>query len=240
MWSRKLEVMLTMSKRNLAICIVSLTFLAVMVLLLQGEIASRAGTDSADLTSINVEALNIENPTNNPYGWPPPTVKEIRLDDGKTLKLGVWGFIIRAPRPTEAKGDFWIAGWKFLAEQVPPKSSSAKASFKLTFLTFSRPEPSSIGEPINGELLPLTYNKHGGFYETAGAKIGVWITWEPANKPMIISTYCVETGRGEGYKITGGNWCGVLTVIDSGINFIIVGNPNSDATITYSGELLWP
>ncbi|MGQ9596446.1 MAG: hypothetical protein ACUVQY_00785 [Thermoproteota archaeon] len=199
-----------MFKRKLVIRILSvtsLTFLLVVVTLssLQGRAADQADTDSSvSLTSIDIQALNLENPTNNPYEWPPPTVKEIRLDDGKALKPGVWGFIVRAPRPDESKGSFWIAGWEFLAERMGVSEGSAKASFRLTFLTFSRPEPSSIGEPIYGKLLPSTYDIYGGYYETAGAEIGVCITWSPADKPIIVSTYCAETGRGGGYKITGG------------------------------------
>ncbi len=228
------------SKGNPVTLSLALAFILVVVLL-QGRVAIQAGTDSGDLISLNIQALKIENPANDPYKWPPPTVQEIKLDDGRVLKLNLWSFIIKAPGLlTEKKGDFWIASWKFLFLAEPIEEGSAKARFNLAFLSFSRPEPSSIGEPIGGKLLPLTYDMYGGFYETAGAKIGVAITWEPMDKPITVSTYCAETGRGQGYLITGGSWVGLLTVIDSGINYVIVGNPNSDATLTYSGQLLWP
>ncbi|MGQ9597758.1 MAG: hypothetical protein ACUVUS_10435 [Thermoproteota archaeon] len=227
------------SKRSFAILSFALLLPLIVIVLSQGRVTSRAERDSGDLISLKVQAIKIRDPTNDPYKWPPPIVEEIKLDDRRVLKLNLWGFIIRAPLPTEEKGDFWIAGWKFLAEQTKV-SGSAKASFTLTPIGFSRPKPSSIGEPINGRLPPSTYDVYGGFYETAGAKIGVWITWEPANKPIVASTYCAETGYGEGYLITGGSWIGVLTVVDSGINYLVVANPNNDATITYSGELLWP
>ena len=229
------------TKRSLTVWLLALTFLVTLVLSSQGTMASRAGAYSGDSISVKVQALSIDNPMNDPYKWPPPTVKEIKLDDGKVLKLGVWGFIIRAPGLTEEKGDFWIAGWKFLAEQIEvPRDSSAKARFSLTFLSFSTPESLSVGLPIGGTLPPLTYDMYGGFYETAGAKIGVSITWAPANKPIVVSTYCDETGRGQGIQITGGSWAGLLTVIDTGINYVVVANPNSDATLTYSGQVLFP
>ncbi|MGC8830958.1 MAG: hypothetical protein ACP5PQ_00035 [Thermoproteota archaeon] len=231
----------TWSKRNYSTLSLALIFLFLAVIvILQGGVTRHAEADSADLISVNVQALTIENPANDPYKWPPPIVEEIKLDDGKVLRVNRWGFIVKASGlPTEGKGDFWIASWKFLSEPTEV-SGSAKARFTLTFLTFSRPEPSSVGEPIDGTLLPQTSDMYGGYYETAGAKIGVAITWEPANKPIVVSTLCAETGRGQGYILTGGSWTGVLTVLDSGINYVVVGNPNSDATLTYSGQLLWP
>jgi len=213
----------------------------VTVGLLQSRVVSQVGTGSRDLITVSIQALKVINSKNDPYKWPPPTLEEIKLDDGKVLKINRWGFIIKAPGLlTEEKGDFWISSWKFMFLAEPRVSGFVKARFNLTFLTFSRPEPSSIGEPISGTLLPVTGDVYGGFYETAGAKIGVEIMWEPANKPIIISTYCAETGRGQGYQITGGSWVGVLTAVDSGINYVVVGNPNSDVTLTYSGQLLWP
>lgn len=195
-----------------------------------------------ELIPINIHVIKLENPTNDHYKWPPPFVREIRLNDGRILKVNLWGFILRATGPL-IKGDgyFSIASWKFMYTAGSPNgSSSAKATLHFAFLTFERPEPSSIGEPIEGVLSPQEAHIHGGFYEPADAPIWVTITWEPIDKPIVVSALYLETGRGQGYIITGGSWAGTLTVLDSGINYVVVGNPNDYATITYSGELIWP
>lgn len=93
------------SKRSSAISSLALLLLLIVIIVLsQGGVTSRAERDSGDLISLNVQAIKIRDPTNDPYKWPPPIVEEIKLDDGRVLKLNLWGFIIRAPLPTEERG----------------------------------------------------------------------------------------------------------------------------------------
>ncbi|MBO3840839.1 MAG: hypothetical protein FGF48_00260 [Candidatus Brockarchaeota archaeon] len=239
--SEKMRTVKVLSRRSSTILSFALISFLAAIVLLQGKVRSQAAGPEK-LIPINIQAIKLENPTNDPYKWPPPFLREIMLDDGRVLKVNLWGFILRATGQLfKEEGYFWIASWKFMYIAGPPKgSSSAKATFHFKFLTFERPEPSSIGEPTGGVLSTREARIHGGFYEPAGVPIWVTITWEPADKPIIVSAYCAETRRGQGYQITGGSWTGNLTVLDSGINYVVVGNPNDDVTITYSGELIWP
>ncbi|MGB9895088.1 MAG: hypothetical protein ACP5IT_12095 [Thermoproteota archaeon] len=175
--------------------------------------------------------------------------KELTVrEEGKeyAVKFYRWGFILYSKDLAEAikgntkEGYLWFSSWKFKFTFAPTKGSSSIGSGSLEYVSFSRPIPESIGEPISGILPPQKYDMYGGFYETAGAHIGVSITWSPADKPIVMSTYCLETGRCRGYILTGGSWTGTLEVLDSGTNFVVVANPNQDVTVTYSGSLLWP
>lgn len=151
------------------------------------------------------------------------------------------GFILYSKDLSEAikgntkEGYIWFSSWKFKFEKITEKRYSLEG-----FISLSRPVPDSIEEEISGTLPPQKYDMHGGFYETAGAHIGVSINWSPLDKPIVVSTYCLETGRGQGYMLTGGSWTGTLEVLDSGTNSVVVANLNQDVTITYSGSLLWP
>lgn len=223
-----------LSKRTSIIVVILLTFFTLVAFANTLSISSK----NDDTKPVQVQGI----PFNEQYKGFPQLPKELIVKEGdKIYKINFyrWGFILYSKDLSEAlngnakEGYIWFSSWKFKFTQLTQRSGH------LEYVSFSRPTPDSIGESIYGTLPPEKYDEYGGFYETAGAHISVSITWSPADNPIVISTYCLETGRGQGYVIAGGSWTGTLEVLDSGTNFVVVANPNQ-VEITYSGSLIWP
>lgn len=100
--------------------------------------------------------------------------------------------------------------------------------------------PLAISMPIGGTLLPKQYHRWGGVMEIAGAPVNFIISWQPTNVPIWVGLYCRDTGNTYYWQIWGGGGWGILPVVESGINYFVVYNPNPSTTVTYSGRVNWP
>jgi hypothetical protein len=100
--------------------------------------------------------------------------------------------------------------------------------------------PLAISMPIQGTLAPGKYHRWGGVMEIAGAPVNFHITWQPTSVPIWIGLYCRDTGHTYYWEIWGGGVSGNMPVVESGINYFVVANPNPSTTVTYSGRVNWP
>lgn len=57
--------------------------------------------------------------------------------------------------------------------------------------------------------------------------------------PILAAIYH-EEGKIENYLLTGGEWSGSLKAMDTGLNYLIVGNLDRNEDILYSGMIIYP
>ncbi|MEM2088791.1 MAG: hypothetical protein QXF52_09025 [Thermoproteota archaeon] len=161
----------------------------------------------------------------------------------KTICLRAWDFqiynVLRV-NYTEIKGRHVLQkvcaiDLKLRFEEFPHTDSS----FKTVLEIIETPHEPRINETMSGFLEPLTGHLYGGFYLSSNEDIKIILRWEPAEMPILAAIYH-EEGKIENFLLTGGECSGSLKAMDTGLNYLIIGNLDRNEDILYSGMIIYP
>lgn len=106
--------------------------------------------------------------------------------------------------------------------------------FKLTLETMNTTDSQKT---FSGLLKPLTGHLYGGSYTLPEKEIKIIVTWKPFSKAILLTVY-PRNGEIQNYLLESGKWSGVIRASKDGLNCLIIGNPDEDAEIRYSIDIL--
>ncbi|MEM1557211.1 MAG: hypothetical protein QXR44_05085 [Thermoproteota archaeon] len=112
------------------------------------------------------------------------------------------------------------------------EASSSSSRFTLSFENVETPYEVGSNEAFSGSLEPLTGHLYGGFYPHSKSEIKIIITWEPVDKPVLLTLY-YENNEAQHYLLTGGEWTGSDEILKDGLNYLVIGNPDQIEEISY-------
>jgi|GEM_PF-2719540 hypothetical protein len=161
----------------------------------------------------------------------------------KTVYISSWDFhvynVLRV-NYTEVKGGYFLQKTYAVDLRLRLEDLSyADSSFKTVFEIIETPHEPRANETLSGSLEPLTGQLYGGFYLPSSENMKIVINWEPADKPIVATVYH-EEGKIENYLLKDGEWSGFIKAVDTGLNCLIIWNPDQNGNITYYGMILNP